>query len=37
MTKYKVGAYIRVSRDEGYSDSDSIDNPIKLVDYYCEK
>ena len=36
MSKYKVGAYIRLSRDESYSDSDSIDNQIKLADYYCE-
>ena len=36
MSKYNVGAYIRISRDESYSDSDSIDNQIKLVDYYCE-
>ena len=37
MSKYNVGAYIRLSRDEIYSDSDSIDNQIKLADYYCEK
>jgi len=36
MSKYNVGAYIRLSRDESYSDSDSIDNQIKLADYYCE-
>ena len=36
MSKYNVGAYIRLSRDESYSDSDSIDNQIKLADYYCK-
>ena len=36
MSKYNVGAYVRLSRDESYSDSDSIDNQIKLADYYCE-
>ena len=36
MSKYNVGTYIRLSRDESYSDSDSIDNQIKLADYYCE-
>ena len=36
MPKYNVGAYIRLSRDESYSDSDSIDNQIKLIDYYCK-
>jgi len=36
MSKYNIGAYIRLSRDESYSDSDSIDNQIKLADYYCE-
>ena len=35
MSRYNVGAYIRLSRDERYSDSDSIDNQIKLADYYC--
>ena len=35
--KYKVGAYIRLSRDESYSNSDSIDNQIKLTDFYCEE
>ncbi len=35
MSKYKVGSYIRLSRDESYSNSDSIDNQIKLTDYYC--
>ena len=35
MVNYKVGSYIRLSRDESYSNSDSIDNQIKLTDYYC--
>ena len=35
MSKYKVGAYIRLSRDEIYSDSDSIDNQLKLAEFYC--
>ena len=35
--KYKVGAYIRLSSDESYSNSDSIDNQIKLTDFYCEE
>lgn len=34
MSRYNVGAYIRLSRDESYSDSDGIDNQIKLADYY---
>ena len=33
MSRYNVGAYIRLSRDESYSDSDSIDNQIKLADF----
>lgn len=37
MSKYKVGSYIRLSRDESYSNSDSIDNQIKLTDFYCEE
>ena len=36
MSKYNVGAYIRLSRDESYSDSNSINNQIKMADYYCE-
>ncbi len=30
MRNYKVGSYIRLSRDENYSNSDSIDNQIKI-------
>lgn len=37
MSKYKVGSYIQLSRDESYSNSDSIDNQIKLTDFYCEE
>ncbi|MBR4618964.1 MAG: hypothetical protein IKO49_06635 [Bacilli bacterium] len=37
MSKYNVGAYIRISRDESYSDSDSIDNQIKLADEIIEE
>lgn len=36
MSKYNAGAYIRLSRDESYRDSGSIDNQIKLADYYFE-
>ena len=36
MSNYNVGAYIRLSRDESYSDSDRIDNQIKLADYYWQ-
>ncbi|MBR4618953.1 MAG: hypothetical protein IKO49_06580 [Bacilli bacterium] len=37
MSKYKVESYIRLSKDESYSNSDSIDNQIKLTDFYCEE
>ena len=37
MVNYKVGSYIRLSRDERYSNSDSIDNQIKMTDFYCEE
>ena len=37
MVNYKVGSYIRLSRDESYSNSDSIDNQIKMTDFYCEE
>lgn len=37
MKKYKVASYIRISRDESYSKSDSIDNQIKLTDFYCKE
>lgn len=34
---YKVSSYIRLSRDESYSNSDSIDNQIKMTDFFCEE
>lgn len=37
MSNYKVGSYIRLSRDESYSNSDSMDNQIKMTDFYCEE
>ncbi len=37
MVNYKVGSYIRISRDVSYSNSDSIDNQIKMTDFYCEE
>ena len=37
MVNYKVGPYIRLSRDESYSNSDSIDNQIKMTDFYCKE
>lgn len=37
IVNYKVGSYIRLSRDESYSNSDSIDNQIKMTDFYCEE
>lgn len=37
MANYKVGSYIRLSRDENYSNSNSIDNQIKMTDFYCEE
>lgn len=37
MVNYKVGSYIRLSRDESYSNSGSIDNQIKMTDFYCEE
>ena len=36
MSKYKVGAYIRLSRDEIYSDSDSIDNQKSIIKDYIK-
>jgi len=32
MSKYKVGAYVRLSRDDKYSESDSIDNQKKVIE-----
>lgn len=36
MFKYKVGTYIRLSRDESYSDSDSIDKNLEVVEKYID-
>lgn len=33
--KWKVGIYARISRDSEYSESDSIDNQLSLVQRYC--
>ena len=37
MSKYKVGAYIRLSRDDKYSESDSIDNQKIIIDQYVNE
>ncbi len=37
MVNYKVGSYIRLPRDESYSNSGSIDNQIKMTDFYCKE
>ena len=37
MSKYKVGAYIRLSRDDKYSESDSIDNQKKTINNYIKE
>lgn len=31
MSKYKVGGYVRLSRDDDYSESDSIQRQINLI------
>ena len=36
MSKYNVGVYISLSRDDNYSDSNSIDNQIKLIEFCCK-
>ena len=36
MPKYKVGAYIRLSRDDKYSESDSIDNQKKVIEQFVK-
>lgn len=36
MSKYKVGAYIRLSRDDKYSESDSIENQKIIIDQYVK-
>lgn len=37
MSKYKVGAYIRLSRDDKYSESDSIENQKIIIDQYVSE
>lgn len=37
MSKYKVGAYIRLSRDDKYSETDSIDNQKKVIEQYVKE
>lgn len=37
MSKYKVGAYIRLSRDDKYSESDSIENQRIIIDQYINE
>lgn len=37
MSKYKVGAYVRLSRDDKYSESDSIDNQKKTINQYIKE
>lgn len=37
MVNYKVGSYIRLSRDESYSNSDSIDNQIKWLIFIAKE
>ena len=36
MAKYKVGAYIRLSRDDKYNESDSINNQMSLINHYIK-
>lgn len=37
MSKYKVGAYIGLSRDDKYSESDSIENQRIIIDRYINE
>lgn len=37
MDKYKVGAYIRLSKDDKYSESDSIENQKKIINDYIKE
>ena len=37
MSKYKVGAYIRLSRDDKYSESDSIENQKRVIEQYIKE
>lgn len=31
MSKYKVGAYVRLSKDDSYNEFDSIDNQKSII------
>ena len=37
MVKYKVGAYIRLSKDDNYSESDSIKNQKSIIKNYIKE
>ena len=37
MIKYKVGVYVRLSREDIYSESDSIENQTRLIENYCSE
>ena len=36
MSKYKVGAYVRLSKDDSYNESDSIDNQKSIIKDYIK-
>lgn len=36
MSKYRVGAYIRLSRDDKYSEYDSIDNQKQIIEQFIK-
>lgn len=37
MLEYKVGAYVRLSRDDNYTESDSINNQKNIINGYIEE
>lgn len=37
MSKYKVGAYIRLSRNDKYNESDSIENQKRVIEQYIKE
>ena len=37
MSKYKVGAYVRLSKDDSYNESDSIDNQKSIIKDYIKE
>ena len=37
MSKYKVGAYVRLSKDDNYSETDSINNQKSIIRDYIEE